>query len=137
MFNGGTRKRMLAAAIGSNNPSLGMESSHHSSPRSKLLDQSPISHKTGHSSRPGMPHNAAAAAAAAVAGRATLAAARAACAAACVVQASASSSGKEISIDEGYGGNNEFADNEPNSKVNDFFLHIFLNLFYSQNVQII
>ena len=123
MFNGGTRKRMLAAAIGSNNPSLGMESSHHSSPRSKLLDQSPISHKTGHSSRPGMPHNAAAAAAAAVAGRATLAAARAACAAACVVQASASSSGKEISIDEGYGGNNEFADQGPNSKVNDFFLH--------------
>ena len=74
--------------------------------------------KSSNSSRPGMPHNAAAAAAAAaVAGRATLAAARAACAAACVVQASASSSGKDISIEEGYGGISEYADLEPNNKV--------------------
>ena len=121
MFNGGTRKRMLAAAIGSNSSSLGMESTHHSNSRSKLLDQSSISQNANNSSRPGMPHNAAAAAAAAaVAGRATLAAARAACAAACVVQASASSSGKEMSVDEGYGGIDEFSDHAPNNKVSIF-----------------
>ena len=115
MFNGGTRKRMLAVAIGSNSSSLGMESSHHSSSRSKLHDQSSMSQNTNNLSRPGMPHNAAAAAS--VAGRATLAAARAACAAACVVQASASSSGKEMSVEEAYGGIDEFSDHAPNNKV--------------------
>ena len=119
MFNGGTRKRMLAAAIGSNSSSMGIESSHHSNGRSKLLDQTSISQKTSTSSRSGMPHNAAAAAAAAaVAGRATLAAARAACAAACVVQASASSSEKDVCIDEGFGRIGDIADHEPKSKVN-------------------
>ena len=74
-----------------------------------------MTQKSNNSGCPGMPHSAAAAA------RATLAAARAACAAACVVQASASSSGKEGSIDEGYGGTNEIPEREQLNKVGIFF----------------
>ena len=111
MFNGGTRKRMLAAAIGSNSSSMSIENSQHSNHRSKLLEQSSMTQKSNDSGCQGMPHNAAAAA------RATLAAARAACAAACVVQASASSSRKEGSIDEGYVGINEIHEREQLNKV--------------------
>ena len=111
MFNGGTRKRMLAAAIGSNSSSKSIENYHRSNHRSNLLEQSSMTQKSNDSGCPGMPHNAASAT------RATLAAARAACVAACVVQASASSSGKEVSIDEGYGGINEIPEREQLNKV--------------------
>ena len=118
MFNGGTRKRMLAAAIGSNSSTMNIENSHHSNHRSKLLEQSSMTQKSNNSGCPGMPHNAAAAA------RATLAAARAACAAACAVQASAPSSGKEGTIDEGYGGINEVPEREQLNKVGIILLII-------------
>ena len=129
MFNGGTRKRMLAAAIGSNSSARrfeeGIEGSHNANHRSRLHEQSSMTQKSNNSTSPGMPHNAAAAA------RATLAAARAACAAACVVQASASSSGKEGSIDEGYGGINEIPEREQLNKVRIFLCNI---NFYHTNM---
>ena len=102
MFNGGTRKRMLAAAIGTNSPGMGVEGNHHTNNRSKLLEQSLVSHNRDPSSCTSMAHNAAAAAAAAVAGRASLAAARAACAAACSSRTSSSPNLKDRSINEGY-----------------------------------
>ena len=103
MFNGGTRKRMLAAAIGTNSQGMGVEG-HHTNNRSKILEQSSVSHNRDPSSCTSMKHNAAAAAAAAVAGRASLAAARAACAAACSSRASSSPNLKDGLITEGYDG---------------------------------
>ena len=102
MFNGGTRKRMLAAAIGTNSQGMGVEGNHHTNNRSKILEQSSVSHNRDPSSCTSMKHNAAAAAAAAVAGRASLAAARAACAAACSSRASSSPNLKDGLITEGY-----------------------------------
>ena len=100
MFNGGTRKRMLAAAIGTNSQGMGVEGNHHTTNRSKLLEQSSVSHNRDPSSRTSMKHDAAAAAA--VAGRASLAAARAACAAACSSRTSSSPNLRDGSINEGY-----------------------------------
>ena len=121
MFNGGTRKRMLAAAIGNNHQELNTDSSRHPNNRPKVHEHASMQQEPNTPPCPGMPHSAAAAAAAAaVAGRATLAAARAACAAACVVQASASSSGKDGSIEKGYAGLYEVPNRSQRNKVNAF-----------------
>ena len=99
MFNGGTRKRMLAAAIGTNSQGMGVEGNHHTTNRSKLLEQSSVSHNRDPSSCTSMKHSAVAAA---VAGRASLAAARAACAAARSSRTSSSPNLRDGSINEGY-----------------------------------
>ena len=122
MFNGGTRKRMLAAAIGNSHQRVNTENSHpHHNNRTKYHDPPPMQQETNTPPCPSLPHNAvAAAAAAAVAGRATLAAARAACAAASVVQASATSTGKEGTAEKGYGELYEVSNHSQRNKVSIF-----------------
>ena len=137
MFNGGTRKRMLAAAIGGcSTTGLSVEGSRQTNnQRSKILEQSSLRPKPNTS--PSMPHNTAAAAAvAAVAGRATLAAARAACAAACVAQASSSSSGIDGSDSERYGGIYEGAHREQRNKVGILCIAIFSPIAHINNASL-
>ena len=130
MFNGGTRKRMLAAAVGSHNHGIisGIrhhEAAHRPSSTARLHEQSHVHQKPNTPPCTGLPHSAAAAAAAvAVAGRATLAAARAACAAACVAQASSSSNGKGDSPEDEYDGLHEISHRSQRNKVRPLYSYI-------------
>ena len=127
MFNGGTRKRMLAAAVGSHNHGIiggirDHEAAHRPSNTARLHEQSHAHQKPNTPTCTGLPPSAAAAAAAvAVAGRATLAAARAACAAACVAQASSSSNGKVDSPEDEYAGLHEISHRSQRNKVRPFY----------------